>query len=39
LKEADVQKVLDSPAAELTKKELKELTALIEKDENILTLL
>jgi len=34
LKEADVQNVLDSLVAELTKKELKDLTALSEKDEN-----
>ena len=32
MKEADVQNVLDSLAAELTKEELKELTALGEKD-------
>jgi hypothetical protein len=31
LREADVQNVLDSLAAELTKEELKELTALGEK--------
>jgi hypothetical protein len=33
LKEPDVQNLLDSLAAELTKEELQELTALSEKDE------